>query len=66
MVRDFTYIDDVTEEILKLVISTKNNDIKNILKFQYWFRCPISLLKYVEIIEKKLGKAINYLCKKVI
>ena len=65
MVRDFTYIDDVTEAILKLVnISTKNNDIKNNFEiFNIGLGEPISLLKYVEIIEKEIGKKamINYL-----
>ena len=58
MVRDFTYIDDVTEAILKLVnISTKNNDIKNNFEiFNIGLGEPISLLKYVEIIEKEIGK----------
>ena len=67
MVRDFTYIDDVTEAIFKLVninITTKDNDIENNFEiFNIGLGEPISLMKYIEIIEKEIGKkaSINYL-----
>jgi UDP-glucuronate 4-epimerase len=69
MERDFTYVDDVAESIIKLIYKTpkKNNkfSLKNPRSDQskYPFRIlnignsqQVNLLKYIKIIEKKLSK----------
>jgi UDP-glucuronate 4-epimerase len=69
MVRDFTYVDDITESILRLIplapITNEVWDAQNpdpstssacyrILNIGN--SNPISIMKYVEILEKKIGK----------
>lgn len=53
MERDFTYIDDVTESISRLL---KKTDDTNYRLFNIGGEHPVNLLKFVETLEKKLGK----------
>lgn len=61
MERDFTYIDDVTESIFKLV----NKELKNEYRlFNIGGEHPVNLLYFIETLEKSLGKnAIKNLCE---
>ena len=55
MMRDFTYIDDVTESVFRLL--KKEIKIKNEYKiFNIGGEHPVNLLYFIEILEKKLGK----------
>jgi len=53
MERDFTYIDDVTESISRLLKKTDDTDYR---LFNIGGEHPVNLLKFVETLEKKLGK----------
>ena len=53
--RDFTYIDDVINIIIKL--SKKNKDIKNYEIFNICGSQPISLLYLVKLFKKNVGKS---------
>ncbi|MBK9332923.1 MAG: GDP-mannose 4,6-dehydratase [Ignavibacteria bacterium] len=53
MERDFTYIDDVTESISRLL---KKMDDTEYRLFNIGGEHPVNLLKFVETLEKKLGK----------
>ena len=59
--RDFTYIDDVTESIFRLV----NKELKNEYRlFNIGGEHPVNLLYFIETLEKSLGKnAIKNLCE---
>lgn len=61
MERDFTYIDDVTESIFRLV----NKELKNEYRlFNIGGEHPVNLLYFIETLEKSLGKyAIKNLCE---
>lgn len=53
MKRDFTYIDDIIDGILACVnqINKLNYDVFNLGN-----SCPVSLLKFIKLIEKEIGK----------
>ena len=52
MLRDFTYIDDITEAILKLLtLNNKDHEIYNIGRGK-----PVNLMNFITSIENNLGK----------
>lgn len=55
MKRDFTYIDDIVDGIIRILESDKvvsiENDIYNIGR-----GCPVDLMKFIHILETELGK----------
>ncbi|MBK8982149.1 MAG: SDR family NAD(P)-dependent oxidoreductase [Ignavibacteria bacterium] len=53
MERDFTYIDDVTESISRLLKKTDDTEYR---LFNIGGEHPVNLLKFVETLENKLGK----------
>lgn len=53
MERDFTYIDDVTESISRLVKKTEDTEYR---LFNIGGEHPVNLLKFIEILENKLGR----------
>ncbi|MBS1517294.1 MAG: GDP-mannose 4,6-dehydratase [Bacteroidetes bacterium] len=53
MERDFTYIDDVTESVSRLVKKTDDNEYR---LFNIGGEHPVNLLKFIETLENKLGK----------
>ena len=53
--RDFTYIDDVIDQILKIINQPSTNNIPYQI-FNIGSSRPIHLLKFIKIIEKYLGK----------
>jgi UDP-glucuronate 4-epimerase len=57
--RDFTYIDDIVQSIVKLLESTKSNFMANEGKYQVFNignSSPVSLIKFIETIEQCIGK----------
>ena len=56
--RDFTYIDDVIDQILKIINQPSTNNIPYQI-FNIGSSRPIHLLKFIKIIEKYLGKKAN-------
>lgn len=58
MLRDFTYVDDVTEAISLLIPKTPQSDSHSVLfdKFNIGNNSPISLSEFVRILESNLGK----------
>ena len=68
MERDFTYINDVTESINRLVFKFKNKFINNGHQiFNIGSENPIPILQYLQILEQKVGKSakINFLPKQL-
>jgi len=59
MSRDFTYIDDIVEGVIRVI----NNPAKNYKIYNIGNNAPVKLMDFIEAIEKKLGKTIekNYL-----
>lgn len=53
MERDFTYIDDVTESIFRLIKKDNSNEYK---LFNIGGEHPVNLLRFVELLEEYLGK----------
>ena len=53
-IRDFTYVDDIVEAILKIIRSKKKKKISEI--YNIGSGNKVTLLKYVNLIEKYLGK----------
>jgi UDP-glucuronate 4-epimerase len=53
--RDFTYIDDIIEGIVKVIISPPAGDPPHRL-YNIGHSQPVNLLYFVEVIEKNLGK----------
>ena len=53
MERDFTYIDDVTESISRLVKKTEDTEYR---LFNIGGEHPVNLMKFIETLENKLGK----------
>ena len=51
MSRDFTYIDDIVEGIVKVILNPSDFKVYNIGQ-----NAPVSLMEFIETIEKALGK----------
>ena len=61
MLRDYTYIDDIVDGIIKISTTKKNNQLKPI--YNIGNNSPVNLLKFIKLIEKNLSKKakINFL-----
>ncbi len=57
MMRDFTYIDDIVESVVRLVnLANKNKSITNFNVFNLGNNSPVNLLDFINEIEKQIGK----------
>ena len=55
MQRDFTYIDDVAEGVLKIIPSPPQSEIPHML-YNMGCSSPVQLMDFIRIIEKRVGK----------
>ena len=55
MQRDFTYIDDVAEGVLKIIPSPPQSEIPHML-YNMGCSSPVQLMDFIRIIEKTTGK----------
>jgi UDP-glucuronate 4-epimerase len=58
MIRDFTYVDDIVESIYRLIPkpAPENDDSVHFQVFNIGNSSPIQLMKYIEALEKALGR----------
>ena len=57
LIRDFTYVSDVTESISRLIDKTNNGSIENRhYVYNIGSENPISIMKYINTLEKVIGK----------
>ncbi|WP_306220540.1 NAD-dependent epimerase [Cohnella sp. WQ 127256] len=59
MKRDFTYIDDIVEGIIRLIPLKPNRNSTPYKIYNIGNHSPVDLMTFVETIEKKIGKAGN-------
>lgn len=62
MERDFTYIDDVTESVYRLLMKNTDSDYR---LFNIGGEHPVNLLYFIETLEKKLGKKAEIILKEI-